>query len=70
VKAEISAVFRPATQEPAVRYRSGEAAHYLATGASTYGSFGLYRWETGPEPSGPDPHFHRTMSESGPVLTA
>ena len=43
--------------------------HYLATGASTGGDFGLYRWEmTGP-PSGPAPHFHRSITESFYVLS-
>src|SRR3954468_11010046 len=38
-------------------------------GASTGGDFGLYRWEmTGP-PSGPEPHFHRTITESFYVLS-
>lgn len=45
-------------------YPSGNTAHYLATGKSTHGLFGLYRWNMGPEPSGPGPHFHRTISES------
>ncbi len=35
-----------------------------ATGASTAGRFGLYRWDAGPRSGGADPHFHRTMSES------
>ena len=48
---------------------SGGAAHYLATGASTDGSFGLYRWEMGPTPSGPGPHFHRGITESFYVLS-
>jgi mannose-6-phosphate isomerase-like protein (cupin superfamily) len=35
----------------------------------TGGDFGLYRWDmTGP-PTGPGPHFHRTLSESFFVLT-
>jgi mannose-6-phosphate isomerase-like protein (cupin superfamily) len=38
--------------------------HYLATGASTAGKFGLYRWEMGPKPGGAEPHFHKTISES------
>ncbi|HUP55270.1 MAG TPA: cupin domain-containing protein, partial [Methylomirabilota bacterium] len=33
------------------------------------GLFGLYRWEMGPEPSGPGPHFHRSISESFYILT-
>jgi quercetin dioxygenase-like cupin family protein len=43
--------------------------HYLATGATTGGDFGLYRWEmTGP-PTGPGPHFHRSITESFYVLS-
>jgi mannose-6-phosphate isomerase-like protein (cupin superfamily) len=45
------------------------AAHYLATGASTGGAFGLYRWEMGPDPAGPLPHFHRGITESFFVLS-
>ncbi|MFD0688170.1 cupin domain-containing protein [Actinomadura fibrosa] len=47
----------------------GTKVHYLGTGGSTNGAFGLYRWEMGPEPSGPSPHFHRTITESFYVLT-
>ncbi|MQY06947.1 cupin domain-containing protein [Actinomadura macrotermitis] len=44
--------------------------HYLATGATTGGQYGLYRWDMKGEPGGgPDPHFHRTMSESFYVLS-
>ncbi|WP_246064404.1 cupin domain-containing protein [Nonomuraea longispora] len=43
--------------------------HYLATGGSTNGAYGLYRYEMGPRPGGPDPHFHRTMTESFYVLS-
>jgi mannose-6-phosphate isomerase-like protein (cupin superfamily) len=65
---EINAVYRPADTEPELRMRNGGAAHYLATGASTTGHFGLYRWDMAGPPSGPDPHFHRTISESFFVL--
>ena len=37
-------------------------------GPLTGGLFGLYRWVMGPEPSGPSPHFHRTISESFFIL--
>ncbi|HET6214879.1 MAG TPA: cupin, partial [Micromonosporaceae bacterium] len=57
---EISAVYRPASTEPEIRYRTGGSAHYLATGAGTHGQFGLYRWEMSAQASGPGPHFHRT----------
>jgi mannose-6-phosphate isomerase-like protein (cupin superfamily) len=67
---ELSAMFRPADSEPELRYsRSGGTVHYLATGATTKGEFGLYRWTMGPGPGGPDPHFHKTISESFYVLS-
>jgi mannose-6-phosphate isomerase-like protein (cupin superfamily) len=50
-------------------YANGTRVHYLATGASTDGLFGLYRWEMGPAASGPGPHFHRTIAESFYVLS-
>ncbi len=66
---EASAVLRPAEHPPEISGPApGQSAHYLATGATTGGDFGLYRWNMGPDPSGPAPHFHRTMSESFFVL--
>ena len=65
---ELSATFRPADHEPELRYANGGTVHYLATGKTTSGRFGLYRWEMGPKPSGPDPHFHRSISESFYIL--
>ncbi len=35
----------------------------------TRGSFGLYRWTFGEAESGPDPHFHRSISEQFYVLS-
>lgn len=64
---EVSATLRPATRRPDLTIGS-TGVHYLATSASTRGEYGLYRWEMGPEPSGPDAHFHRTISESFYVL--
>ncbi len=66
---EVTGAFRPAGQPPELTSSSGGGAHYLATGASTDGRFGLYRWEMGSSPGGPDPHFHRTISESFFVLS-
>jgi mannose-6-phosphate isomerase-like protein (cupin superfamily) len=65
---EISALFRPADATPELTMRSGFAS-YLATGATTNGQFGLYRWDMSGPPSGPDPHFHRSISESFFVLS-
>jgi mannose-6-phosphate isomerase-like protein (cupin superfamily) len=67
-KGELNATYRPAGTGPELVYPTGGSAHYLATGASTDGKFGLYRWEMGPDPSGPDPHFHRSISESFYIL--
>ncbi len=66
---ETGAVLRRATAEPELRLGPAGSASYLATGASTGGQFGLYRWDMGPEPSGPATHFHRTISESFFVLS-
>jgi hypothetical protein len=65
---EISAVYRTRDQEPELIMRSGTAS-YLATGATTHGQFGLYRWDMAGPPSGPDPHFHKTISESFFILS-
>ena len=66
---EVSATIRPADREPDLVYPNGVRCHYLATGETTDGLLGLYRWEFGPAVSGPDPHFHRTMAESFYILT-
>ena len=65
----VNARRRPAGSEPEVRYQNGGTAEYLATGESTNGQFGLYRWNMSPAVSGPDPHFHRTISESFFVIS-
>ena len=66
---EVSATFRRANSEPDLTYPTGNTVHYLSTGASTDGGFGLYRWVMGGEPSGPGPHFHRSISESFFILS-
>jgi quercetin dioxygenase-like cupin family protein len=66
---EPTAALRRADTPPELITGPGGAAHYLATGATTGGAFGLYRWEMGPAPSGPGPHFHRGITESFYVLS-
>ena len=44
------------------------AAGFVAPGSVTRGEFGLFRWEMAPNAGGPDPHIHRTFSESFYVL--
>lgn len=65
---EVSVRFRPAGHEPELLMSAGSAS-YLATGASTNGQFGLYRWDMDGPRSGPDPHFHRSISESFFILS-
>jgi mannose-6-phosphate isomerase-like protein (cupin superfamily) len=66
---EVSARFRPAGHEPEVVNPRGTRTHYLMKGADSRGEFGLYRWDFGDNRSGPDPHFHRTISESFFILS-
>ena len=65
---ECSAVYRAAGQLPELPMKTANAS-YLATGAGTHGQFGLYRWDFKGPPSGPDPHFHRAISESFFILS-
>lgn len=66
---EASARYRPAGGAPDLTYPTGVRVRYLATSGSTDGGYGLYHWEMGPEPTGPGPHFHRTISESFYILS-
>lgn len=66
---EISAVMRPVGGRADLTNPNGLEVDYLATGALTSGDFGLYRWKMSAAPSGPQPHFHRTLSESFYVLS-
>lgn len=65
---EVNASLRRADAPAELTLGAGGAAHYLATGATTGGAIGLYRWEMGPDPTGPGPHFHRGITESFYVL--
>jgi mannose-6-phosphate isomerase-like protein (cupin superfamily) len=66
---EISATYRHAAADAELEYPNGVRVRYLATGATTNGLFGLYRWEMTGTRSGPGPHFHRTIEESFYVLS-
>jgi len=65
---EASAWMRADDTPPDVAYTAGGTCEYLATGDRTGGLYGLYRWSFGEEESGPDPHFHRSITESFYVL--
>lgn len=66
---EARATIRPDGAPPDLVYPNGTRVDYLATGASTDGLFGLYRWSMPGEETGPGPHFHRSIAESFYVLT-
>jgi mannose-6-phosphate isomerase-like protein (cupin superfamily) len=66
---EPSGPYRPGSVPAELVTPSGTEVHYLATGASTDGQLGLYRYVMGPGRGGPDPHFHRAITESFYVLS-
>lgn len=66
---EVSATLHSAGSPPDLVYPNGVKVTYLATGESTDGLFGLYRWDFAEARTGPGPHFHRTMSESFYILS-
>ncbi len=69
-RGEATAKYRPASHGPDLVYPvTGNTVHYLATQESTGGLFGLYVWQMGPSPSGPGPHFHRTIAESFYIIS-
>lgn len=66
---EVSAWLHRPGGEPDTRSAGGTTCEYLATGDRTEGRFGTYRWTFGAQESGPDAHFHRSISEQFYVLT-
>lgn len=65
---EVSASFRPGSTPPNI-VNSDSVAYYLATGDTTDGAFGAFRWDIGAGEMSAAPHFHRTFSESFFVLS-
>jgi quercetin dioxygenase-like cupin family protein len=65
---EASATVRLASAPPELDGRTSMTS-YLSTGASTGGKYGLYRWDFKGPRSGPDPHFHRSITEAFFVLS-
>ena len=65
---DVSAWTRPTDTPPELTYANGGTCEYLATGDATGGLYGLYRWTFGEAESGPDPHFHRSITEAFYVL--
>jgi mannose-6-phosphate isomerase-like protein (cupin superfamily) len=65
---EVSATGVSQVEMRALTMKSGTVARFVATGSSTQGDFGLYRWEMPANTGGATGHFHRTFSESFYVL--
>ena len=65
---EASAVMASADAQKVLRYKSGTAGTFIATGAATEGRYGLYRWDLPANGGGAGGHFHRTFSEAFYVL--
>lgn len=65
---EHTAWWRPNDAPHDIEYTSGGSCDYLVTGARSRGDYGLYRWYMAAGKGGPDPHFHRSVSESFFVL--
>ena len=65
---EVSARYRSAGEVPSVTYPSGTHVRFTAPGAATSGQYGLFEWNMTEAPGGPDPHFHKTFSESFYVM--
>ena len=66
---EVSARLRPGSTRSDLTFPDGTTVDYLATGGTTDGHFGLYRWNLAPGPGGARLHLHRTFSESFFVLS-
>jgi mannose-6-phosphate isomerase-like protein (cupin superfamily) len=67
----VSATLRPAGTPPDLAIGARARVSYLATGATTDGLFGLYRWDMpalAPSASTPSGHYHRTIAESFYIL--
>jgi mannose-6-phosphate isomerase-like protein (cupin superfamily) len=65
---EISARYRPAGEVPSLTNKSGTDIRFTAPGSVTNGQFGLFEWNMDETRAGPDPHIHKTFSESFYVM--
>ncbi len=63
-----TATYRSADAKPDLEIGVKSRVGYLATGDTTDGRFGLYRWDMAAIPNTPGAHFHRTFTESFFVL--
>ncbi|MGW4983813.1 cupin domain-containing protein [Streptomyces mirabilis] len=68
-KGEVSALHRPAPEEPDTGFIGASTISYVATEETTGGEYGLYKVDMGPQTMGAQEHFHRAISESFYVLS-
>ena len=68
-RGEVSAWIRPADAPSDIVYANGGSCDYILTGQQSAGRLGIYRWSFGDAESGPDAHFHRSISELFYVLS-
>jgi mannose-6-phosphate isomerase-like protein (cupin superfamily) len=66
---EVSARYRPIAEVPSVVTRSGVNRRLIAPGSVTNEQFGLFEWNMPPHAGGPEPHFHKTFSESFYIIS-
>ncbi len=66
--AENSARLHPAGASGRAVMGSGSVARFAAPGSVTDGRFGLFQYTMPPHAGGPDPHYHKTFSESFYIL--
>jgi mannose-6-phosphate isomerase-like protein (cupin superfamily) len=59
-----TARYRAAADVEQVNFKSGASTRFVAPGSVTNGQFGLFEWNLPENGGGPDPHFHKTFSES------
>jgi quercetin dioxygenase-like cupin family protein len=65
---EVSAIYRPLAPVSDLPGPSASMS-FIAPGSVTRRQFGLFRRDMQPKAGGPDPHIHRTFSESFYVLS-
>lgn len=67
--AKATARYRPAADVEQINYKTGSSTRFVAPGSVTDGEFGLFEWRMPPSGGGPDPHYHKTFSESFYVMS-
>ncbi|WP_426247490.1 cupin domain-containing protein [Nocardioides sp. LHG3406-4] len=66
---ELTATIRTHGTDPELVYPNGNTISILSTGDTTGGLYGLYRYDFAGPRSGPDSHFHKTVTEAFYILS-